>query len=176
MAVSERFQTDTHRFGNYRTFTGASDEVLAGAPQNLRIAGRIMAMRRMGKASFFHLQDRRGRLQIYIQQNSVGEEVYGLFRTLDVGDIVGVSGHLFRTRTKELTLEANKLAAAGEMFATVAGEMARLGRCRSALSPALSRSDGQSRSAPGFRKAFAHCSGCCGIFSKRATFWKSKRR
>ena len=49
-------------------FTGASDEELAGAPQNLRIAGRIMALRRMGKASFFHLQDRRGRLQIYIQQ------------------------------------------------------------------------------------------------------------
>src|SRR5258708_40144575 len=68
-----------------------------------------MALRRMGKASFFHLQDRRGRLQIYIQQNSVGEEVYGLFRTLDVGDIVGVSGHLFRTRTKELTLDAQGL-------------------------------------------------------------------
>ncbi|HET9548807.1 MAG TPA: OB-fold nucleic acid binding domain-containing protein, partial [Candidatus Binatia bacterium] len=52
-------------------FTGASDEELAGAPKNLHIAGRIMALRRMGKASFFHLQDRRGRLQIYIQQNSV---------------------------------------------------------------------------------------------------------
>jgi len=90
-------------------FADASDEELAGAPRNLHVAGRIMALRRMGKASFFHLQDRRGRLQIYIQQNSVGEESYGLFRTLDVGDIVGVSGHLFRTRTKELTLEAESL-------------------------------------------------------------------
>ncbi len=68
-----------------------------------------MAIRRMGKASFFHIQDRRGRLQIYIQQNRVGEDVYGLFRTLDMGDIVGVSGHLFRTRTNELTLEAEGL-------------------------------------------------------------------
>jgi lysyl-tRNA synthetase class 2 len=63
----------------------------------------------MGKASFFHIQDRRGRLQVYIQQNRVGEETYNLFRTLDVGDIVGVSGYLFRTRTRELTLEAEGL-------------------------------------------------------------------
>jgi lysyl-tRNA synthetase class 2 len=63
----------------------------------------------MGKASFFHLQDRRGRLQVYIQQNAVGEQMYGLFRGLDVGDIVSAEGHLFRTRTKELTLEAHEI-------------------------------------------------------------------
>jgi lysyl-tRNA synthetase, class II len=90
-------------------FTAASDEDLGAAPKDIKIAGRIMAIRRMGKASFFHVQDRRSRLQIYIQQNAVGEEAYGLFRTLDVGDIVGVEGHLFRTRTKELTLEAQKI-------------------------------------------------------------------
>ena len=88
-------------------FTAADDAALAAAPQDIRVAGRIMAIRRMGKASFFHLQDRRGRLQVYVQQNTVGEAVYGLFRTLDIGDIVAVSGHLFRTRTKELTLDAN---------------------------------------------------------------------
>src|SRR5918996_1621174 len=87
----------------------ASDEALTGAPRDLRTAGRIMAIRRMGKASFFHLQDRRGRLQVYVQQNKLGEQGYALFRSLDVGDIVGVSGHLFRTRTKELTLDADGL-------------------------------------------------------------------
>ena len=87
-------------------FTDADDAALAAAPQDIRVAGRIMAIRRMGKASFFHMQDRRGRLQVYVQQNTVGEDAYGLFRTLDVGDIVAVSGHLFRTRTKELTLDA----------------------------------------------------------------------
>ena len=87
-------------------FGNTDEQELAAAPKNLRIAGRIAAIRRMGKASFFHIQDRRGRLQIYIQQNRVGEEVYGLFRTVDVGDIVGVWGYLFRTRTGELTLEA----------------------------------------------------------------------
>jgi lysyl-tRNA synthetase class 2 len=90
-------------------FGGASAADLGAAPTDIKVAGRIMAVRRMGKASFFHLQDRRARLQVYIQQNAVGEEGYGLFRQLDVGDIVGVEGHLFRTRTGELTLEAGQL-------------------------------------------------------------------
>jgi lysyl-tRNA synthetase, class II len=87
----------------------ADDEDLTAAPRGIRIAGRIMAIRRMGKASFFHLQDRRGRLQVYVQQNQLGEEGYALFRSFDLGDIVGVSGRLFRTRTKELTLDADGL-------------------------------------------------------------------
>jgi lysyl-tRNA synthetase class 2 len=90
-------------------FSDASDDELNAAPKGLRISGRVMAIRRMGKASFFHMQDRRGRLQVYVQQNQVGAESYALFRALDVGDIVGVTGHLFRTRTKELTLEAQEL-------------------------------------------------------------------
>jgi lysyl-tRNA synthetase class 2 len=91
------------------SFAAASDEALAAAPQDIRVAGRLMAIRRMGKASFLHLQDRRARLQVYIQQNTVGEQMYGLFRGLDLGDIVSVEGHLFRTRTKELTLEAHEI-------------------------------------------------------------------
>ena len=87
----------------------AGDEDIGAAPRDLKVAGRIVAIRRMGKASFFHLQDRRARLQVYIQQNSVGELAYGLFRSFDVGDIVGVEGQLFRTRTKELTLEAREI-------------------------------------------------------------------
>jgi lysyl-tRNA synthetase class 2 len=87
----------------------SNDEDLSAAVRDIRIAGRVMAIRRMGKASFFHLQDRRGRLQVYVQQNKLGEDGYALFRTLDIGDIVGVWGHLFRTRTKELTLDADGL-------------------------------------------------------------------
>jgi lysyl-tRNA synthetase, class II len=90
-------------------FADAGADVLQSAPKDIRIAGRIMAIRRMGKASFFHLQDRRGRLQVYVQQNTLGEQAYGMFRSLDVGDIVGACGHLFRTRTKELTLDARGL-------------------------------------------------------------------
>lgn len=95
--------------GLVEEFADAGADVLQSAPKDIRIAGRIMAIRRMGKASFFHLQDRRGRLQVYVQQNTLGEQAYGLFRSLDVGDIVGVWGHLFRTRTKELTLDAQGL-------------------------------------------------------------------
>ena len=90
-------------------YADANDDDLVDAPREIRIAGRIMAIRRMGKASFFHLQDGRARLQVYVQQNKLGEEGFALFRGLDVGDIVGVWGHLFRTRTKELTLDADGL-------------------------------------------------------------------
>ena len=60
----------------------------------------------MGKASFFHIQDRRGRLQVYARKDKLGDDAYGLFQSFDIGDLVGVSGHLFRTKTKELTVEA----------------------------------------------------------------------
>ncbi len=90
-------------------YSAAGDDELSAAPKELRIAGRIVTIRRMGKASFFHMQDRRGRLQVYVQQNQLGAEGYALFRTLDVGDIVGVRGHMFRTKTRELTIEAREL-------------------------------------------------------------------
>jgi lysyl-tRNA synthetase class 2 len=100
----------THTAGELLVrYGGASDEELSGAPKDLRIAGRILALRRMGKASFFHLQDGAARLQVYVQQNGVGAPSYDLFRNLDIGDIVGIEGHLFRTRTRELTLEARAL-------------------------------------------------------------------
>jgi lysyl-tRNA synthetase, class II len=90
-------------------YAGASDDALQTAPADLRIAGRIMAIRRMGKASFFHVQDRRAQLQVYVQQSRLGGDAYGQFRALDIGDIVGISGHLFRTRTRELTVDAREV-------------------------------------------------------------------
>lgn len=90
-------------------FGDADDEALAASPRDLQLAGRIMAIRRMGKASFFHIQDGRARLQVYAQKDRLGEEGYRLFQSFDVGDIVAVWGHLFRTRTRELTVEAQGL-------------------------------------------------------------------
>jgi lysyl-tRNA synthetase, class II len=87
-------------------FTGLSDEELTQTAQELRLAGRIMGIRKMGKASFFHIQDRRGQLQVYARRDRLGDDGYALFQSLDVGDIVGVWGSLFRTRTRELTIEA----------------------------------------------------------------------
>ncbi|HEX6801411.1 MAG TPA: lysine--tRNA ligase [Candidatus Binatia bacterium] len=86
-----------------------SDEDLHRTPREVCVAGRIMALRRMGKASFFHVQDRRGKLQIYARKDRLGDDAYALFQSMDTGDIVGVRGHLFRTKTKELTVEAQEL-------------------------------------------------------------------
>ena len=86
-----------------------SDEELHAGSVDVAVAGRIMAIRRMGKASFFHIQDRRGRLQVYARKDRIGDDAYGLFQSFDIGDLVGVSGHLFRTKTKELTVEAASL-------------------------------------------------------------------
>ncbi len=82
------------------------DERLAELPGDFSLAGRIMAIRSFGKASFFHLQDRKGRIQVYVRRDRVGDETYKLFEQMDLGDIVGVTGKLFRTKTKELTIEA----------------------------------------------------------------------
>ena len=90
-------------------FNECREEDLPGVASDLSLAGRIIGIRKFGKASFFHLQDRRGRLQIYARKDRLGDDGYALFQSFDVGDIVGVSGHLFRTKTKELTLEAESV-------------------------------------------------------------------
>ena len=69
------------------------------------VAGRIMFIRKMGKASFFSIKDKTGSMQIYISINDVGEEVYNLFKTADLGDIVGVHGKIMKTKTGELTIK-----------------------------------------------------------------------
>lgn len=70
------------------------------------VAGRIMALRKFGKASFLHLQDESGRIQVYVKRDEVGADAYQIFKKMDVGDIAGFSGKLFRTQTGELTIEA----------------------------------------------------------------------
>ncbi|HWO42898.1 MAG TPA: lysine--tRNA ligase [Candidatus Eisenbacteria bacterium] len=86
-------------------FGTLSDNDLAAAAE-VKIAGRVMAIRSFGKAAFFHVQDRRGRLQVYARRDRLDQEAFALFQLLDIGDIVGVWGRLFRTKTGELTIEA----------------------------------------------------------------------
>ena len=69
------------------------------------VAGRIMFIRKMGKASFFTIQDKLGKIQIYISINDVGEDTYELFKSADIGDIVGVHGRVMKTKTGEVTLK-----------------------------------------------------------------------
>lgn len=73
------------------------------------VAGRIMAKRVMGKASFAHIQDLSGKIQIYVRQDSVPESKYAAFNVLDLGDIVGVTGEVFKTKTGETTIKVKDL-------------------------------------------------------------------
>lgn len=70
------------------------------------VAGRIMAIRKMGKATFCHIKDDTGKIQIYIRKDDVGEEAYNVFKLLDIGDIIGVKGFVFRTKTGEVSVHA----------------------------------------------------------------------
>ena len=84
-------------------------EELAAAPVEVRVAGRIMLKRVMGKASFITIQDLAGRIQIYVSRDELGEASYAAFKRWDMGDIVGAVGTLFRTRTGELTVHCSAI-------------------------------------------------------------------
>ena len=73
------------------------------------MAGRMMSKRVMGKASFCHLQDFQGNIQVYVARDSLGEEAYAAFKKMDVGDIIGVRGEVFRTKTGEISVHASEL-------------------------------------------------------------------
>ncbi|RLB44282.1 MAG: lysine--tRNA ligase [Deltaproteobacteria bacterium] len=73
------------------------------------LAGRIMSMRDFGKASFLHIKDGTGRIQIYVRKDKVGEDAFKIFKLMDIGDFIGVRGVLFRTRTGELTTLAHEV-------------------------------------------------------------------
>jgi lysyl-tRNA synthetase class 2 len=90
-------------------YTAKTGEELDGSRVNVRVAGRIMAIRLMGKAGFAHLQQNGGRLQIYVKKDAVGEKGFDLYKLLDLGDHVGVSGYLFRTRTGELSVHVEDI-------------------------------------------------------------------
>jgi len=107
----------------YRTrydFTHTVDQVLAQYSArtaeelekdrvNVRVAGRIMAIRLMGKAGFAHLQQAGLKLQIYVKKDAVGDKGFELYKLLDLGDHIGASGYLFRTRTGELTVHVEEI-------------------------------------------------------------------
>ena len=84
-------------------------EELEACQDLFSVAGRIMSMRDFGKSSFFHLQDRKGKIQVYVQKNVVGEQTYAMFKKIDIGDIIGVQGRVFLTRSGELTILADNI-------------------------------------------------------------------
>jgi lysyl-tRNA synthetase, class II len=90
-------------------YSAKSTEDLEKSRVNVLVAGRIMAIRLMGKAGFAHLQQSGKRLQIYVKKDAVGDKGFELYKLLDLGDHIGVSGYLFRTRTGELTVHVDEI-------------------------------------------------------------------
>ncbi|NMG03767.1 lysine--tRNA ligase [Azoarcus taiwanensis] len=84
-------------------------EAFEAMPVEVRVAGRVMLKRVMGKASFITIQDLSGRIQLYVTRDAVGEETYAEFKHWDIGDIVGAVGTLFKTKTGELTIKTSEI-------------------------------------------------------------------
>ena len=99
----------THTIPQILAAYGSKSADELAPPVQVRVAGRILTIRRMGKAGFAHLQQAGERLQIYIKKDAVSERDYALYQLLDLGDIIGVEGYLFRTRTGELSIHVEKL-------------------------------------------------------------------
>ena len=99
------FRRDSEAAVLLEKFGNQENEALEADPIEVRIAGRLMTRRVMGKAAFAHVRDESGDIQIYAQRDALPEGIYNnVFKKLDIGDIVGVSGVLFKTRTGELTV------------------------------------------------------------------------
>ncbi|HEX7359095.1 MAG TPA: lysine--tRNA ligase [Bryobacteraceae bacterium] len=99
----------THTIPQILSEYGSKASEDLGESARVRIAGRILTIRRMGKAGFLHLLQNGEKLQLYIKRDAVTERSYKLYELLDAGDIIGVEGYLFRTRTGELTVHAEQL-------------------------------------------------------------------
>ena len=102
-----KFPQDAYSADLKEEFKDLPNETDSG--KHVALAGRMMSKRVMGKASFAHLRDDKGDIQLYVRRDELGEEAYAAFKKLDVGDIIGVKGEVFRTKTGELSVRATEL-------------------------------------------------------------------
>ena len=104
----QRFERDSFAADIKEKYQDVEHDAFENMDDTATLAGRIMFIRKMGKASFFTIKDKTGSMQIYISINDVGEETYDLFKSADIGDIVGVYGKVMKTRTGEVTVKCLK--------------------------------------------------------------------
>ena len=97
------------KFNRTHTSKNVKDNYDALEGQDVTVAGRIMAKRIMGKASFCTIQDSEGKIQSYVSTNDLGEENYKEFKTYDIGDIIGITGFVFKTKTEEISVHAKEI-------------------------------------------------------------------
>lgn len=108
-AFPSGFQRDAFAADLLKAHSAKEEPELEAHPVHVKVAGRMMLRRLMGKASFTHIQDMSGRIQLYIRQEDVTPEIYEKFKEWDLGDIIGVEGHLFKTKTGELSVKVKKI-------------------------------------------------------------------
>lgn len=100
--VTETYDVSAHSVDIKENFDAMEDE-------EVRVAGRIMAFRRMGKVAFVDLQDKQGRIQIFVARDNISPEEYQVFKTYDIGDIIGVRGEVFKTKMGEISIRAEEV-------------------------------------------------------------------
>src|SRR3990167_1665094 len=103
------FRRDALAARLHKQYDEKTEPELEANPVIVKIAGRMMTRRLMGKASFVHLQDMTGKIQLYVRQDEIAPDVYTAFLEWDIGDIVGVKGKLFKTKTGELSVRAQHI-------------------------------------------------------------------
>ena len=112
MLRSEKTET-IHFYSPNLTKTHDSEDIISGFDalegQIVRVAGRIISKRVMGKASFSHIQDMAGRIQLYVRRDVLGDDPYAAYKKLDIGDIVGVEGEVFKTNKGEISIKASSI-------------------------------------------------------------------
>ena len=108
-AFPNDFRRDSLAAELHSRFEGVDADGLEAESVTVRVAGRMMAKRVMGKASFTHLQDMSGRIQLFVQRDSLPDGIYPSFKTWDVGDIIAAEGQMFRTKTGELSVRVSEL-------------------------------------------------------------------
>jgi lysyl-tRNA synthetase class 2 len=108
------FQPADTAHGVQQRFGALSREQLEAHNDTVSVAGRIVGMRDFGRASFLHLMDRSGRIQVYVKRDGVGDDAFATFKGMDIGDFAGVIGRPFRTKTNELTIEAKAIRLLGK--------------------------------------------------------------
>jgi lysyl-tRNA synthetase class 2 len=104
-----RFERNARAADILREYGDLSNEELEERQAEVSLAGRIMTKRSMGKASFAHIQDLTGRIQIYVRKDQIGDERYAAFDMLDIGDLIGVRGFVFKTKTGETSIKVLEL-------------------------------------------------------------------
>ena len=119
--------------------------IMDASPIHVAIAGRMMFKRVMGKASFCNIQDLQGNIQVYVARDAIGTDAYADFKKSDIGDIFGLEGFAFRTRTGEISIHAEKMTLLSKSLTDPSGEVPRTDRYRYALSSEICRPDHESR-------------------------------